>query len=63
MKPGGRLVYSTCSLEPEENRRRIEAFLEAQPAFSLEEEIEALPDPGSASGPTDGGYAARLRKA
>jgi 16S rRNA (cytosine967-C5)-methyltransferase len=29
LKPGGRLVYSTCSLEPEENERVVEAVLAA----------------------------------
>jgi 16S rRNA (cytosine967-C5)-methyltransferase len=62
VRPRGRLVYSTCSLEPEENRRRVEAFLSACPDFSLEEEFEALPDPRGPSGPVDGGYAARLRR-
>jgi 16S rRNA C967 or C1407 C5-methylase (RsmB/RsmF family) len=56
-------VYSTCSLEPEENRRRVETFLESRPDYSLEEEIEALPDPGGSTGPVDGGYAASMRRA
>jgi 16S rRNA (cytosine967-C5)-methyltransferase len=34
VKPGGLLVYCTCSLEPEEGERRIEAFLEADRAFA-----------------------------
>lgn len=33
VRPGGRLVYSTCSLEPEENKERVEAFLAAHPKF------------------------------
>jgi 16S rRNA (cytosine967-C5)-methyltransferase len=33
VRPGGRLVYCTCSLEPEEGERQIAAFLERQPLF------------------------------
>jgi 16S rRNA (cytosine967-C5)-methyltransferase len=29
LRPGGRLVYSTCSSEPEENEKVVEAFIEA----------------------------------
>ncbi|MET3889938.1 16S rRNA (cytosine967-C5)-methyltransferase [Bosea sp. OAE506] len=32
-KPGGRLVYCTCSLEPQEGEAQIEAFLKAHPDF------------------------------
>jgi len=31
--PGGRLVYATCSLLPEENEDRVAAFLARNPAF------------------------------
>lgn len=33
VKPGGRLVYATCSLLPEENEAQVAAFLAAHPAF------------------------------
>ncbi len=35
VKPGGRLIYITCSLLPEENTAQVAAFLAANPAFSL----------------------------
>jgi 16S rRNA (cytosine967-C5)-methyltransferase len=33
VKPGGRLVYATCSLLPEEDEVQVEAFLAAHPGF------------------------------
>jgi len=59
LKPGGILVYSTCSLEPEENREVVRQFLDEQPGFRLESESELLP---FADG-VDGAYVARLRRA
>lgn len=36
VRPGGRLVYVTCSLLPEENGDRVEAFLGRNPGFALQ---------------------------
>jgi len=36
LKPGGALVYSVCSLEPEEGEEVVSAFLEANPSFSID---------------------------
>jgi 16S rRNA (cytosine967-C5)-methyltransferase len=57
LRPGGRLVYSTCSLEPEENAAVVRGFLAAHPDYQLEEERLLLP-----SRDHDGAYAARLRR-
>ncbi len=36
LRPGGRLVYSTCTFAPEENEQTIEAFLKTHPEFEME---------------------------
>ncbi|MGB7566343.1 MAG: 16S rRNA (cytosine(967)-C(5))-methyltransferase RsmB [Chitinivibrionales bacterium] len=41
--PGGVLVYSTCSLEPEENELLVEAFLQKHPEFVLSKAPAAVP--------------------
>ncbi|MEX0593687.1 MAG: 16S rRNA (cytosine(967)-C(5))-methyltransferase RsmB [Balneolaceae bacterium] len=44
VKKGGRLVYSTCSLEEEENFKQIEAFLEKYDNFELDNLSDFLPE-------------------
>ena len=53
--PGGQLVYSTCSIEPEENTLQIGAFLASHREFSLRRERQLLPCKEH-----DGAYAALL---
>ena len=44
LKPGGKLVYSTCTLDPEENHKMIFDFLDKHPQFELDSTlIEDLP--------------------
>jgi len=62
-RPGGRLVWSTCSLEPEENERRVRAFLTEHADWSLAAECSALPAQPGGTGPIDGGYAALIVRA
>jgi 16S rRNA (cytosine967-C5)-methyltransferase len=56
LKPGGRIVYSTCSIEPEENRQLVQEFIQRNPQARLERDRELFPFTDS----VDGGYAAVL---
>lgn len=72
LKPGGVLVYSTCTIEPEENYEIVKCFLESHPEFELENAsdyvnkrvvsengcIETLPHVHG----IDGAFGARLKK-
>lgn len=58
VRPGGRLVYSTCSIDREEDRAVVEAFLTKHKDFSFVEDYLALPHRELA----DGAYAALLRR-
>lgn len=49
LKPGGILVYSTCTMEPEENEEQVRRFLAEEPGFALEAFPEGLLPPGPAA--------------
>jgi 16S rRNA (cytosine967-C5)-methyltransferase len=57
IKNGGRIVYSTCSIDPEENDDVVNAFLEKHPEFILKEKHTLYPCPEH-----DGAFAACLVK-
>lgn len=58
LKPGGALVYVTCSILPSENEKQVEQFLAKNTGkYTLEEERKVMPSEGF-----DGFYMARLRK-
>jgi len=56
LKPGGRLVYSTCSIEREENHGQAAAFLTDHPGCAADGTREALPFRDH----SDGAFAARI---
>ena len=44
LKPGGRLVYSTCTIDPSENEEQVAAFLVRHPEFRVVRPAVAFPD-------------------
>lgn len=56
VRPGGMLVYSTCTVDPAENSEVIRDFLKKNPSYSKDEEI--LLDPVDSG--TDGFYICRI---
>ncbi len=59
LKPGGILVYSTCSLEPEENEKIVERTLKEFPFLQLQDQKSILPFRDH----FDGAFAASLVRA
>lgn len=57
-KPGGEVVYATCSIFPAENQDQVKRFLEEHPNFEFLEDRTVSP---SSEG-TDGFYMARLKR-
>lgn len=58
VKPGGTLVYATCSLFPSENKLQVAQFLNTHPEFSLHDQCTLTP----ANNDTDGFFMASLNK-
>ncbi len=78
VRPGGKLVYSTCTFSPEENEETVAAFSREHPAFTLTKMERLYPHTSQGEGqfmavfthngheekplPTDGGHSQRARQ-
>ena len=71
VRPEGIMVYSTCTMNPDENERQIEKFLARNPRFSLVDAVEILPADYTSGGMfrslpfrhnMDGAFAAKMIK-
>jgi len=73
LRPGGTLVYSTCTISADENEREIERFLDANPGFALDDLYTSVPAYAHPTAPgalltlphrdrTAGFFIARLRR-
>lgn len=70
VKPNGRIIYSTCTMEPEENWGVVDAFLKLNDNFYVEKETKIIPDswldargalaPFPPESKTDGMFAVKL---
>lgn len=58
VKPGGTLVYSTCTINPNENEKVTEAFLKRNASFKMEENTLLLPNVDE----TDGFYICVMKR-
>ena len=58
VKPGGHLIYSTCSIFMDENQHQVEVFLKENPGYTVEEEKILTPFMNG----TDGFYMVRLKR-
>jgi len=63
LAPGGRMIYSTCSLWQEENEDQVQAFLSRHRDYAVEEQVLTLPSVGEDPGKYhDGGFLAVVRR-
>jgi 16S rRNA (cytosine967-C5)-methyltransferase len=58
VRPGGVLVYSTCTISARENEEQMRAFLDSQPDFRHDRTVQLLPHRDG----TDGFFIARLER-
>ncbi len=79
LKPGGTMIYATCSLEKAEGEDQLESFLRTHPDFSIQSAraaelpqgisphpegwLRTLPNTLADQGGTDGFFVARLARA
>jgi 16S rRNA (cytosine967-C5)-methyltransferase len=62
LRPGGLLVYSTCTISPTENERLIAAFLDSHPDFHIDDLAAERPRYAASGSSSAGGRVAEIRE-